>query len=347
MRSKKRRVTELTVAESASPSGAQGFSPWVDNCDLSSAFDAPTVRITDDGRENDSASNFSSLGSVLGKLDSFRTSTQRVPTTLSTVPSSLGVLVPVGPALVTDGDLTTLAGLQGYTQKMLIETDCGRLFDRFSSIYDDLVCFCSKKFDVRDLVTALSETPDGWAVIEIPGPFNTLGCVQLTVNRGNVTAIATGIQLRGERSLQTELERYGVQFTLLCSAIKDKKEIDDSSSEEETVSAGSPAGIKISGRADVFGFFDSLIHFDVFSDSRRLPSAFASFPFADCVATYPKISVRDAAGRPGFKYVQIERVCVPLHVVETFVDAALTNGTARTSFQSAPTGGSINLVKRI
>lgn len=341
--SKKRRVNQLSVVHE-DPSS---FAHWKE-CDLSTAFDAPTVRLGEGGENLGSANNFSNLGSVLAKLDTFMT--HRNPTTLSTVPSlvSAGALVPsTGP--VGDNEVASLEGVEGYTQKILIETDSPAFFDKFSPIYDQLNFFHSKKCNVRELVVAMLESgEDMWTVLEIPGPFNTLGYVQVRSSNGQFTCTASGIQLRGDKSLLTELESCGVCSTVVPVAVQSRiknKASEGSSSDEE--STPQIASVKIEGRVDIFGFFDCLINEDVFADPRRPASVFSSFAFNDAVSVFPSVSVKDSGKTKGFKFVQIERICCPLHVLEWFIDSNLTSGTARTHFQQTPSGASINLVKRI
>lgn len=347
---KKRKVQEAScppgdVSPPANPE--RGWTPWLGPSTGPDHEDAPTVKLDAENKESDENnfqfSSFAQLGSVLGKLQSFNKGS-----TLSTTSSETRQLAPMSaivPLSVTPqtelqiadtgfSDMGQLDSLVGVAKKVIIETNVLKLFDRNNRLYDDVFgrFGVSKCTDVQlmSFVTCFFESNRaGWGVMEIPGPFGSVGYVVAQKSADGLLSVdVTGIVLKNDKSLVVELEKYGVEnIHIINSAPKAVKNTEDEDEEEHTVDKDHRERFRMETRVDVFGFFDFLKSSEIVYNAWKPPCLMSSLAFKDAVYIEPKVVVKKSAKDINHRVVQIDNVFVPLSAVDVFERSSCSIGS--------------------
>ena len=348
---KKRKVQEAACppGDVSPPSNPErGWTPWLGPSTGPDHEDAPTVKLDSDNKESDENSfqfsSFAQLGSVLDKLQSFNKGSTLSTTSSETrplVPMSALVPVPVAPQtelqIADNGfsDMGQLDSLVGVAKKLIIETNVPTLFHRNNRVYEEVFTHFGvhKCTDVQlmSFVTALFESNrPGWGVMEVPGPFGSLGYVVAQRNSdGNISVDVTGIVLKNDKSLTVELEKFGVEnIQVIQSVPKAIKNTDDEDEEEHAEEKDHRERLRIENRIDVFGFFDFLKSSEIVYNAWKPPCLMSSLPFKDALFMEPKVVVKKSAKDATHRVVQIDNVCVPLSVVDAFARSACSVGSS-------------------
>ena len=317
--------------------------PSIDEYDLSGMFAQSmddTLRLDDRNTSDENnasltlSNSFAGFGSITGKLESFNANKK----TLSTVPSDSGraivpsgghsSIVPVDTGL-DEGHLTSFQDVIGVARKILIETNGSeRIGNKFDIIFDKFNYFIfSQKVIIPPVfhealcsfAIALVEARIEWGIVQVPAAFGAIGhvIVRRATGTGELEAYVAGLQVKSG-NLVDDLTKFGVDFHPVLPHESIKQSAESESSEEESESAPATA-VVIRGTVDVFGFFDYLrsSEFGIGDEGRRPPTIIASSAFRHAVYVSPSISVKTGTDRT--RFVQIEKLIVPIELIDDVV----------------------------
>jgi hypothetical protein len=320
---KKRKVVETAPVGDESPPPAGGWTPWLPS-QPADHVDAPTVKLDIlPAEESDIGgfSSFSQLGSVLDKLESFN----KTSTSLSTMSTSvLSAIVPSSATLAmpetSSQSLTSLQGVIGIAKSITFKSRTilsvhDSYFDRFRKF----VLLKCNETHVMSLASIFAESTEPCSiVIEVPGPFGVTGYISVE-SQPDAVLYAANVLLRDEKKFADESESFGIKIERL--AIATAQESGEEENENHESKSSDECIVKITGKRDIFGFFDYFKQSELITNSWRKPvSIFASFPFKDAVCVEAKLSrVTRSAIDNNIRVVTVEDVMMPLSQVDRLV----------------------------
>jgi len=176
----------------------------------------------------------------------------------------------------------------------------------------------------------------GWGTIEIPVMASHSDFVYVETTP-DYSVTCSQIRLAGDRNFIDELKSFGVVFDL-CSKIHEgmtgeasqpapTTAIPDSSDDEDESKAKTRSQyIRISGRRDVFGFFDFL---RIIVASKPSVTLASSEPFHGSVFVQGHVDIKH--GSEGKRFIVVEKIYSPLAIIENWVENVLRDANRSSS----------------